>query len=199
VGIQPNVVLGVVGTVIVVLTASYGAANWRTLTGLESWDASFSTSTTVAGDRSQTVPDGGVATETFALPANVTVIFLDATWRESGGLSHPDVTVRLFDAKNASRAQATHQGGAVGVHFDVRLVPEDTVPMGEHRFEVRGKDQARRTFDERWPAHPESRGDWTVEIASSPTGGLPGSITYDLHLESEHYEGTLRRAPMVVR
>lgn len=192
--VPPNLVLGAAGAAIALVTASVLVTNWRDLTELQDWEATFREHDILLPTRSATLDPGSGAkrTEEHAIGhVNVTTVHVSLTWRDPAFPSpSPPVSLRVLGPDNRARAFATHQGGTVGIDVDVELVPPDDIPKGSHRYSSRGDPHV--VFDQRWPSHPEGQGLWKFEITNTASGPGAGSVYYTLRVGYEYYEGTVR-------
>jgi len=192
VALQPNLVLGAIGVAIALITGATVATNWRDLTGLRDWEASFQTDHADFPVRSVTLGAGAKRTEQYNVThLNATTLHVDLTWQDpSFPQTSPDVTLRVLDPEKKVRGQGTHRGGRAGIAIDVVLVSAEDAPNGTHRFSAR--DDPHAVFDQRWPTSEKGHGIWTLEIANTGTGTQAGSIYYTLRVGYEYYAGTLR-------
>ena len=197
IAVQPNLVVGAAGAVLALITGSLLVADWRDLTELRDWEATFETDATALPPRSATVgpAPNNKATERHNLThENVTTVRVELTWTDpSFPASAPEVRLTVRDSANRVRGSAAHRGGAVGIEVDVEIVPVDDVPDGRHRFSAR--DDPLDVFYQRWPPHPEGQGIWTFEVHNTASGTGAGSIVYTLRVEYDHYQGSVREIP----
>jgi hypothetical protein len=197
--VQVNLFLGAAGLVIALLTGSYIASDWRGLTGLETWEVRFEEHTVPLPDRAAALAQGEKRTETHAIASeNLTFLRVDLTWSDPA-LGAPEIHLRVKDPAGKVRIEERHTGGATGIHVPLQLLSKGDIPRGRIAFDARSTDVETR-FDERWPAHPEGRGNWTFEIDASASAPPPGAgVAYELRVAYQYYEGALRPAPEAVR
>lgn len=192
--LQPNLVVGAAGAVLALITGGIIVTDWRDLTELRDWEATFRSDDISLPTRTGDVAPGSSAkrTETHNLTReNITTLRAELTWTDpSFPATAPEVAFRVIGPDNRVRAAATHRGGSLGIEVDVEIVPVDEVPAGTHRFAAR--DNPHETFYQRWPAHPEGRGLWTFEITNMGSGATADSISYTLRVDFDHYTGSLR-------
>lgn len=198
--VQPNVVLLVAGLIVAGATGSYTVGHWQELTGLRDWEAIFQEQDVILPAREFGVAHGSNRTERYeGLPANTTLLSVDLTWQDPP-LVQPEITLRVTDPLGRLRGTASQRGGIAGIHFDMRLIQDDDVPQGRAEFQARNGEIADRDFNDRWPAHPESQGNWTLEIRSTvPPNTPPGQVVCTLQVAYEYYTGFYREIPQAVR
>lgn len=198
--VQPNVVLLAAGLVVAAATGSYTVTHWQELTGLRDWEAVFQEHSVILPAREFSVAHNANRTERYDnLPANITLFSVDLTWQDPP-LVQPEITVRVTDPTGRLRGTATHRGGIAGIHIDMRLIQEEDVPQGRTEFQARSGEIAERDFNDRWPTHAESQGNWTLEIRSSvPPNTPPGQVVCSLQVEYEYYTGIFAEIPRVVK
>lgn len=189
--VQPNLVIGAVGAAIAILTGAYIYSNWTDLTGLEDYEASFTRLHSDFEPRQGTVAPGSTREEVFLFPReNVTRLSVYLTWQD-GLTSMPEIELQVKDPRNETRVTQRHVGGVSGIRFDLVLIKDS--PSGRHSFQARGHDAALQEFQERWPSHPEARGNWTFAIRAPAASGPPSPIPYTLRVGYDAYEGSFVR------
>lgn len=197
-GIQPNVVVGIVGAVVFLITGTFIASDFKDLTNTHDYDASVRTGTTVVELAHRgTVGSGQTAIVSFPVSiANVTDAHLRATWTESSPLGTQHVvTVTFRDAQNKVIDQRAAQGGTAGIALDPHLLD---APLGGR---VTARDPAvSGAFTAKFPPHRESVGVWSVAVqANTPTQPGASDVEYRIDLQVDHYTVVLRLAPPTVR
>ncbi len=190
-GVKPNLVVGVVGLAVFLLTGSIILANWRNLTGLKDWETDVETDTNdvIRGAPSTTVPPGQSREMTFAVPyENVTWFKLHLEWSESTAYQ---VTATLKKADGTKVAEATGTGGGAGITLLERLAD---VP-GPARFSATD-DNAAGEFEERYEPDASSNGTWRLTIKTNTPSPLPGGgITVRvLEFKVDHYVVSMSEA-----
>jgi len=198
--VQPNYILGAAGLLIAIATGSFIGTHWETLSDLHHYEARFQASTSVLAERAAGLAAGGQANETYTVAhANVTHLRVDLSWSEPV-LQSPEIGLRVIDPQGVVRADERHTGGVSGIHFNLTLIPDDQVPRDVHPFNARPTD-LRKTFDARWPTHPQSRGLWRFEITNPPAPNAAAStaVTYDIRVAYDSYAGTYREVQVAPR
>lgn len=195
--VKPNLVVGVVGLVVFLLTANYMADNWRTLTEIKDWSVDVETHHQPVEREVLAMQSGTSSVVPYSIPvSNVYHVFLRVTWDESGSLNaQHDVTVIVRNAQGVQVDQKTGHGGLTGLTFDLAL---REVPTGSS-FDGTD-DQAASEYEDRYPEHTEDRGTWNVAIqANRPTNPGTGGLTVTLSFEYDYYtvgELTEREVPL---
>lgn len=187
---KPNVVVGLVGAAVFLVTGSVIGVTWRDLTGTGSWQADVVTESVPLGQRVGDLASGATASEAFAVrKGNVSRIVVRATWDEESltGAQH-DVTLTVTDPTGKPVGQDVGRGGLGGLTIDRVLL---RVPLPS-RFDATAASLESR-FHDRYADHPEGRGVWRVSLAANaPSGGT--GLTYRVSFDYDAYEVVLHEA-----
>lgn len=193
-GIQPNLVVGALGTVVFLVTGSIIVSNWKDLTGREDWQAVVVPFENRPGGQARTGHMDAGASKTFILQvakANITAFHLTATWTDTSPTTAYDVTLALtptggFATKSTTQRQAR---GSTGVDLSGELLERPS----DSRFTSTGGD-AQSQFEARYPAHNETRGSWRATLTLNRPTPIAGSGINDvlLDLDIDYYLVELR-------
>lgn len=194
--VQPNLVVGAVGVVVVLIVGTVLVQNWENLTEIEEYEVDV---VTESHDRQMagTTAAGTTSQRSFEVPQrNVTLLGGQLTWQDETPPDEPaEVTLRVFRPDGRQVVEATGSGGVKGIEFAVEL--GDVPPERTYKDT---NETAQAKFARDYPPSDAGTGVWRFEVqveydGSSPLGS--GRVDWRLDARWEDWAAFIERVPPI--
>jgi hypothetical protein len=189
--VKPNLVVGAVGVVIVLITGLVVVNDWESLTGIKRFRVDVAESAGGWDGSGEAPVNGNSFMGQFTVSErNVTMVSGHLQW--SGPNSRPTVTLRLYYPNGTLAFEQSSAAGAEGIAF--ALATSDVPTSKSYRTK---EGPARDQYAADYPGYDGGTGVWKFEVtarappATIPVTG-PGSVFWTLRSNWQSYTTTLQ-------